>query len=277
VLERAWGFESLRPHCPVHAFLDLASPSGDWCNGNIAVSKTAARGSIPRSPARFTDRNSQAESGFRAQRALKAARYFPLMAGDAHAGQPLRILTTLAALVAALLAIGSGSLLSGPGAEAASAAATTSCANAHAPAQELERKALRKALICLINRQREARDLVRLHKNRQLKRAAQRHTNTMVKTDCLLHQCPGEASLEQRIRRSGYFDDAREWAYAESTGCAVTAKAMVARWMDSDFHRGNLLRRKFRDIGVGVSERPVASECKADHATFTAVFGRRQG
>jgi hypothetical protein len=26
-------------------------PSGDWCNGNIGVSKTLARGSIPRSPA----------------------------------------------------------------------------------------------------------------------------------------------------------------------------------------------------------------------------------
>jgi hypothetical protein len=30
----------------------LRTLPGDWCNGNIAVSKTAARGSIPRSPAR---------------------------------------------------------------------------------------------------------------------------------------------------------------------------------------------------------------------------------
>jgi uncharacterized protein YkwD len=196
------------------------------------------------------------------------------MARDTQAAHPLKfdavaaVVALLAATVAATFA-----LLAGPNAEAASAA---TCANAEAPAQELERKALRKALTCLINKQRQARDLVKLHKQRQLKRAAQRHTNVMIKTDCLLHQCPGEAPLEQRIRRTGYFDGAREWAYAENTGCAVTAKAMVGRWMDTDFHRGNMLRRKFRDIGVGVSDQPVASHCKADHATFTAVFGRRK-
>ena len=31
--------------------VEWTAASGDWCNGNIAVSKTAARGSIPRSPA----------------------------------------------------------------------------------------------------------------------------------------------------------------------------------------------------------------------------------
>jgi uncharacterized protein YkwD len=197
------------------------------------------------------------------------------MARDMQTGEALGFaaLAAVLAIVAATLAA-TFALLAGPNVESASAA---TCANAEAPAQELERKALRKALICLINKQRESRDLVKLHKNRQLKRAAQRHTNTMVKTDCLLHQCPGEASLEQRIRRTGYLDGARQWAYAENTGCAVTAKAMVGRWLDSDFHHGNLLRRKFRDIGVGVSDQPVASECKADHATFTAVFGRRKG
>ena len=166
-------------------------------------------------------------------------------------------------------------LLASPRIEAA--AAVASCANAEAPAQDLERKALRKALVCLINKERKQRDLVRVAKNRQLKKTAQRHTNVMVKTDCLLHRCPGEASLDVRIRRSGYADSARQWAYAENTGCAVTAKAMFGRWMDSDYHRGNILRRKFRHIGVGVSEQPVAGECKPDHATFTAVFAWRKG
>jgi uncharacterized protein YkwD len=195
------------------------------------------------------------------------------MTRDAKDGHPLGTLAAIAALLAATLAA-TLALLASPGLEAASAA---TCANAEAPAQELERKALRKALTCLINKQRQARDLVRVHKNRQLKHVAQRHTNTMVKTDCLLHQCPGESGIEQRIQRSGYLDGARRWAYAENTGCAVTAKAMVNRWMDSDFHRGNVLRRKFRDIGVGVSDQPVASECKEDHATFAAIFAWRKG
>jgi uncharacterized protein YkwD len=207
------------------------------------------------------------------KRAPLPARYVQLMARDTQAGHRLRTLAAAAALVAATLAA-CFALLAGPTVEAATAG---TCANAEEPAQELERKALRKALTCLINKQRQARDLVKLHKNRQLKHAAQRHTNTMVKTDCLLHECPGEAGIEQRIRRSGYLDGADRWAYAENTGCAVTAKAMVGRWMDSDFHRGNVLRHKFRDIGVGVSNLPVSSECKADHATFTAVFAWRKG
>ena len=39
--------------------------SGDWCNGNIGVSKTLARGSIPRSPARVWKRRSGAAGGQR--------------------------------------------------------------------------------------------------------------------------------------------------------------------------------------------------------------------
>jgi uncharacterized protein YkwD len=201
------------------------------------------------------------------------ARYFQPMARDAQAAHRFGMLAAVAALLAATL-VATLALLASPRVEAASAA---SCANAEAPAQGLERKPLRKALACLINKVRKQRDLVKMGKSRQLQKAAQRHTNVMVKTDCLLHQCPGEASIEQRIRRTGYLDGVRHWAYAENTGCAVTAKAMVARWMDSDFHRGNLLRRKFRDLGVGVSEKPVASECKADYATFTAVFAWRKG
>jgi uncharacterized protein YkwD len=200
-------------------------------------------------------------------------RYFQLMARDARSGHRFGRVAAIAALLAATV-VATLMLLASPRLEAASAA---TCANAEAPAQGLERKALRKALACLINKERKQRDLVRLGKSRQLQKAAQRHTNVMVKTDCLLHECPGEASIDQRIRRTGYLDGARHWAYAENTGCALTAKAMVGRWMDSDFHRGNLLRRKFRDLGVGVSEKPVAGECKPDYATFTAVFAWRKG
>jgi uncharacterized protein YkwD len=194
------------------------------------------------------------------------------MVRDAQAGHRLGILAAVAALIAATL-VASLALLASPRLESASAA---SCANAEVLAQELERKALRKALTCLINKERKQRDLVKIRKKRQLQKAAQRHTNAMVKTGCLLHQCPGEADIDQRIRRTGYLDNARRWAYAENTGCAVSAKAMFGRWMDSDYHRGNMLRRKFRHVGVGVSEHPAADECKPEHATFTAVFGWRK-
>jgi uncharacterized protein YkwD len=179
---------------------------------------------------------------------------------------------TIAALVAASL-IAVLALFVSP---AAAPAAAGSCANADTTAGELEKRDLRKAITCLINKERKQHDLAKLGRNRKLQKAAQRHTNVMVKTDCLLHQCPGEANIDRRIRKSGYLDGARSWAYAENTGCAVTAKAMVARWLDSSFHRENMLGQKFRHVGVGVSDQPVAEVCKADHSTFTAVFGWRK-
>jgi uncharacterized protein YkwD len=182
------------------------------------------------------------------------------------------MLATIAALVAATL-VAILAVLSSPAVAPASAA---SCINAETPAGELDKRDLRKAITCLVNKERKKHDLAKVGRNRKLQKAAQRHTNVMVKTDCLLHQCPGEANIDRRIRKSGYLDGARSWAYAENTGCAVTARAMVARWLDSSFHRENMLGQKFRHIGVGVSDQPVAEVCKPDHSTFTAVFGWRK-
>jgi uncharacterized protein YkwD len=99
----------------------------------------------------------------------------------------------------------------------------------------------------------------------------------MVADDCLDHTCPGEAPLERRIRKSGYPDRAGRWRYASNTGCAISARAMVRRWLRSDFHRENVLKPRFRDIGAGVERAaPESQGCESNFATFSVVFGWRE-
>ena len=97
----------------------------------------------------------------------------------------------------------------------------------------------------------------------------------MVATDCLAHRCQGEVELEERLRQAGYFNDASSWSFAENTGCAVSAEAMVAGWLDVRFHRINILDKEFDDIGVGVVHKRIEDRCDAGFVTFAVVFGDR--
>jgi uncharacterized protein YkwD len=164
---------------------------------------------------------------------------------------------------------------SAPAATAASERAR--CALGDRPAAELTVRELRKAVICLINRQRHQRDADSLSRSRKLQKAAQKHTRVIVEEECFAHQCPGEPELEQRIRQVGYLVGAKTWGYAESTGCAESPAAMVANWLEARFHRMNLLGRKFRDVGIGAAHGGPKDRCKSGFASFTAVFGWRDG
>jgi uncharacterized protein YkwD len=139
---------------------------------------------------------------------------------------------------------------------------------------------LRDATVCLINRRRAQRDKRRLDQSARLGDAAERHTRVMLRTDCLDHRCPGEPSLGQRIRKTGYLNGADRWRFAESTGCKGTPRRMVEAWMDVRFHRRNLLDAAYRDLGAGLRERsPDVGGCKGnpDLTTFTVVVAFRRG
>lgn len=155
-------------------------------------------------------------------------------------------------------------------------AAATACAGAGEPAAELPAKQLRKAVRCLVNEERVARGISKLRRDQSLELAAQRHSKVMVATDCLDHRCGDEVNLETRLARAGYFDEATAWEYAENTGCAPTAEAMVASWMASRMHRVYLVDRDFRDLGIGATPAPVASLCEDGYTTFATVVAWRK-
>jgi uncharacterized protein YkwD len=179
----------------------------------------------------------------------------------------------LAAVGVALLAAIAFAARPDPG--SAAAGTGVACPGAGEPAAETSASQLRRSVRCLINEERAARDLGAVVRDLSLKEAAQAHSEVMVQTDCLAHQCAGEDDLETRLRDAGYLDGAEMWRFAENTGCGLSAEAMVANWMATKFHRVIILQPKFHDIGVGAVPERVKGRCERGYATFAVVFGWR--
>ena len=120
------------------------------------------------------------------------------------------------ATVGGLAALGSRrprSLWPAAGQEPAVASAErggSGCSVASVPVSN-DREDLRRSLRCLINQERAIHGFGKLARNTSLQKAAQRHTKTMVATDCLAHRCPGEVELDTRLEQAGYFDGAQKW------------------------------------------------------------------
>jgi uncharacterized protein YkwD len=193
---------------------------------------------------------------------------------DLGGTKPLLDRRALALLVVAAVA-GVALMSAGLGAAPASAAP---CANADATIDEASAGELKQALVCLINDKRHDRGKRKLDNNSKLQKAARRHNDTMLRKNCWSHHCKGEPGLEKRIRKTGYLDGATRWAYAENFGCALTPQGMLNAWMNSSFHRKNLLDRRYKDIGGAASKDLVpSSPCKGDRVTYTVVFAGRSG
>jgi uncharacterized protein YkwD len=191
------------------------------------------------------------------------------MASTEVAGRSLRPGIALAVVTsAAILA-----LALGPGVASASAA----CPHAGAHAHEVSLPVLRKTMTCLVNHERSLRGRPALRVNRELRKAAQDHTDVMLAKECFRHNCPGEPGLGHRIRRSGYTKGQRAWRFAEDLGYDVTPRKMMRHWLASRFNRRNLLDPGFRDLGVGVGwGAPKRGLDDRNLATYTLVFGLRR-
>jgi len=124
---------------------------------------------------------------------------------------------------------------------------------------------MRKAVVCLVNKQRTARGLPALTEQSQLQRSAQSWTNTMVLQNSFTHG----AAFWNRIQAVGY-----DWQAAGeniATGFA-TPEEVVNAWMGSTGHCRNILNPQYVSVGTGVLARPVPSAA-SDAATWTQDFG----
>ena len=183
-----------------------------------------------------------------------------------------RAWTALLALAAATAGF-SAALALGPGI----APATAACAHARAHPHQVALPKIRKAITCLVNRKRSKRERHLLEPNDRLELAARRHTRTMLAKDCFRHRCEGERGLHRRVKKTGYTKGQRSWEFAEILGYENTPRQMIGRWMHSRYNRRTLLKRDFRDIGVGVGwGAPVADRDDSEFATYTIVFGWRR-
>ena len=154
-------------------------------------------------------------------------------------------------------------------------AAQEGCQNADAMPADGNESVIRAAILCLHNRIRAGRGLPKLRESAKLRRAAVGHSSDMVSRGFFDHTTPGGVTMVQRIMATRYASPDVGWALGENlawgTGSLATPREIMKAWMDSPGHRANVVKRSYREIGIGVvTGTPSAGN---DGATYTADFG----
>ena len=182
-------------------------------------------------------------------------------------------------LIAFALAACAVVVLPGATADAAKRKRGGECANTDTVPARGNLADVRAAVLCLHNREREAHGLPPLKENPKLRRAAQGHSDDMVGSGYFAHESRSGADMADRILRTGYARS-QGWSLGENiawgTGSLGTAAEIQRAWMESPGHRANILRRQFREIGIGVAVGAPVDSGGLDGATYTADFGVRR-
>jgi uncharacterized protein YkwD len=140
------------------------------------------------------------------------------------------------------------------------------------------RKRARRAILCLLNRERRKRGLPALRHEHSLFVASYGHSRAMVRQRFFAHVEPGGIGLITRLFRVGYVRGGI-WGVGENIAWGMggfeTPRNIVRAWMHSTGHRANILRRSFHEIGIGVySGSPPIDERRG--ATYTTDFGYKR-
>jgi uncharacterized protein YkwD len=132
-------------------------------------------------------------------------------------------------------------------------------------------------VLCLHNRLRAEHGLPPLREQPTLGRAASGHSSDMVQRRYFEHTTPGGQTMVDRIVGAGYVRASDGWLLGENlewgTGGLATPRGAVKAWLDSPPHRANLLKRGYREVGIGVA---LGVPTGGDRgATYTVDFGTR--
>ena len=163
-----------------------------------------------------------------------------------------------------LLALGASSIL----VVLPQAASAHGCPGANRPVTSTPARVLRRAVVCLINRERTERGLPALRANPRLNRSAQGWTAHLVHSHTFSHG----SNFAARISAAGV-----RWSTAGeniATGFETPSK-VVAGWMASAGHCRNILDPQFAEVGTGVSPAPTDAQYGA--GTWTQDFALFQG
>ncbi len=194
----------------------------------------------------------------------------------AHAKAPRLLASLCAAVLCGLLALPAGATAASGSPKAKR---SQQCANTELVPDAGNVAAVRAAVLCLHNRERGARGLAPLREQAKLRQAAEGHSADMVEQGFFSHDSPGGADMADRILRTGYARD-QGWSLGENiawgTGGLATAAEIHRAWMRSPGHKANILRRQFREIGIGIAIGAPVDAGGLDGATYTADFGVRR-
>ena len=154
-------------------------------------------------------------------------------------------------------------------------AAAVPCANTDVmpTAQNLE--LVRAAILCLHNQIRAEKGLPVLRDNAKLRKAAAGQSGDMVANGYFDHTSPSGDTFVDRILGAGYAKKTDGWTLGENlawgTGDLSTAQGVMNAWMNSPGHKANILKRAYREVGIGI-RLGVPSDSGVG-ATITADFG----
>jgi uncharacterized protein YkwD len=149
----------------------------------------------------------------------------------------------------------------------AAAAHSRGCAHANSSIHSASHARLRRAVVCLVNRERAKHHLPKFVDNGRLDRSAQGWTNEMVTHRNFTHG----ADFASRISAVGF-----DWSsVAENIAAGYQTPASVVRaWMQSTGHCQNILSPVYRMVGTGVSNGAPSTN---DSGTWTQDFGLWMG
>ncbi|HET6550057.1 MAG TPA: CAP domain-containing protein [Solirubrobacter sp.] len=135
--------------------------------------------------------------------------------------------------------------------------------------------AVNDAILCLHNQIRAQNDLPLLRENSRLRKAAISNSNTMVGEGYFGHTSPEGDTFVDRILGARYAKRNGGWTLGENlawgTGELSTPGAIMQEWMASSGHRANILKRSYREIGIGIRLGVPSDDTVG--ATVTADFG----
>jgi uncharacterized protein YkwD len=131
-----------------------------------------------------------------------------------------------------------------------------------------------------MNAIRTARGLRPLRISHQLSAAAAYHTNQMGMRGFFEHESANGADFWKRIERFYPSRRGRSWSVGENIlwgSPEISASTAVREWMQSPPHRGNILSREWREVGLGAAHFDSApGEYRGGPVTIvTADFGAR--
>jgi hypothetical protein len=123
-------------------------------------------------------------------------------------------------------------------------------------------------ILARINALRQQNGLLPLDLSSTLTASAQRHSDDMARTGNVDHTGADGSSIESRIRDAGYghWRDFGIWGENIYGGQLADVDAAWDFWSNSQVHRANILKPRYREIGIGVG--------RSDNGTYyTLNFG----
>jgi uncharacterized protein YkwD len=149
------------------------------------------------------------------------------------------------------------------------------CANADVAPTADNLDDVRGAILCLTNVERRSRHLQPLRENAKLRKAAGSHSADMVRNGFFAHTAPDGDTFVDRVVKARYVLRNDAWTLGENlawgTGDLSTARGVHDAWMKSAGHKANILRKAYRELGIGIRLGVPADG--AVGATFTNDFG----